>query len=63
MTIRNPLLWGTAQFRSASASKPAVLPRNRVMPLSGLSVGRIGMADLRDVLAKGWDDFGASTLR
>ena len=59
MTIRNPLLWGTDQFRSASAPKPAVLPRDRVMPLSGLNVGRIGMADLRDVLAKGWDDFGA----
>ena len=59
MTIRNPLLWGTAQFRPASASRPAVLPRDRVMPLSGLAVGRIGMADLRTVLAKGWDDFGA----
>lgn len=59
MTIRNPLLWGTDQFRSASPPKPAVLPRDRVMPLSGLSVGRISMVDLRDVLAKGWDDFGA----
>ena len=59
MTIRNPLLWGTDQFRPASAAKPAVLPRDRVMPLSGLNVGRISMVDLRDVLARGWDDFGA----
>ena len=57
--IRNPLLWGTDQFRSAPASRPAVLPQERVTPLSGLSVGRIGISDLRDVLAKGWEDFGA----
>ena len=59
MTIRNPLLWGTDQFRPGAAPKPAVLPQERVAALSGLSVGRIGMADFRDVLAKGWDDFGA----
>ncbi len=59
MMIRNPLLWGTDQLRPGAAPKPVVLPRERVLPLSGLSVGRIGMADLRDVLAKGWSDFGA----
>lgn len=59
MTIRNPLLWGTDQFRPGASAKPAVPARERVAALSGLSVGRIGMADLRDVLAKGWGDFGA----
>jgi uncharacterized membrane protein len=61
--IRNPVEWGADQLRTANtavgrASHSLRRPeRDRSSPLP--TVARIGVADLRDVLAKGLADFGA----
>jgi uncharacterized membrane protein len=64
MTIRNPVEWGVAQFRSAGA---AVGSANRGWHASeeearvlSPSVRRVTAADLRDVLDTGLRDFGAN---
>jgi uncharacterized membrane protein len=61
--IRNPIEWGWDQLRLATL---AVGSAGRSMRRIGENlhspappVRRIGVADLRDVLAKGLDDFGA----
>jgi uncharacterized membrane protein len=64
MTIRNPIGWGLDQLRHvnlATGSTGPSLRRTRVNLHSPLpAVRRIGPTDLRDVLARGLDDFGAN---
>ncbi len=63
MTIRNPIEWATDQIKLAglvvgSASRAGVGTEEdleRTLP----EVRRIGVADLKDVLARGLDDFAA----
>jgi uncharacterized membrane protein len=63
MTIRNPIEWATDQLKLAglvvgSASRAGVGTEEDVKaPLP--EVRRIGVADLREILAKGFDDFAA----
>jgi uncharacterized membrane protein len=63
MTIRNPVEWGWAQLHDAahavgSASRAVwqVQTRRETQPLA---VRAIGVADIKDALARGFDDFGA----
>src|SRR5258708_34656909 len=62
-TIRNPIEWGLDQFKLvnlAAGSTGRSLRRTRRNLHSPLpAVRRIGATDLRDVLARGLDDFGA----
>jgi uncharacterized membrane protein len=63
MTIRNPIEWGMDQLRVTNAALGSVAhsaslsEENTSGPLP--AVRRIGIADLRDALAKGLEDFGA----
>src|SRR5260221_802132 len=63
MTIRHPIEWGLDQFKLvnlAAGSTGRSLRRTRGNLHSPLpAVRRIGATDLRDVLARGLDDFGA----
>jgi uncharacterized membrane protein len=58
-TIRNPIEWGTEQFKHATehveASGHAIRGERASVP----AIQRIGLSDLRDALARGIDDFGA----
>ncbi|MGH7015187.1 MAG: DUF2189 domain-containing protein [Stellaceae bacterium] len=62
-TIRNPIEWGLDQLRHAAAGFGAAgralehIPATLHSPL--LTVRRVGLADLRDALARGAGDFGA----
>ena len=62
-TIRNPIEWGADQFRRASAhagsTGRALRGSEADAPSGPLTVRRIGVADLGEVLRKGVDDFGA----
>ncbi len=62
-TIRNPIEWGADQFRRASAhagsTGRALRGREADVTAGPLTVRRIGLADLREVLRKGMEDFGA----
>jgi uncharacterized membrane protein len=64
MTVRNPIEWGLDQLRHvnlATGSTGPSLRRTREKRHSPLpAVRRIGATDLRDVLARGLDDFGAN---
>jgi uncharacterized membrane protein len=64
MTIRNPIEWGLDQLKHlnlAAGSTGRSLRRTRENLHSPLpAVRRIGATDLRDVLARGLDDFGAN---
>ena len=63
MTIRNPIEWATDQFKLAglvvgSASRAGIgTEEDLAAPLP--EVRQIGVADLKDVLARGLDDFAA----
>jgi uncharacterized membrane protein len=63
MTIRNPIDWGTDQLRFAAPAveeaSHAVYHREEDVDSLRPSVHRIGVADVRDVLAKGFADFAA----
>src|SRR5260370_19748088 len=63
MTIRNPIKWGLDQFKLvnlAGGSTGRSLRRTRGnLHSPPPAVRRIGATDLRDVLARGLDDFGA----
>jgi uncharacterized membrane protein len=63
MTIRNPIEWGLDQFKLVNLTAGSTgrsLRRTRKNLHSPLpAVRRIGATDLRDVLARGLDDFGA----
>jgi len=60
--IRNPIEWGSDQLRNAnvalSRTGHAVVGDDVVRHGAHPSVRRIGMADLRDALRRGIDDFG-----
>lgn len=62
-TIRNPIEWGADQFRYAAAhvdSAGRTLRSSEAHARKGLpAIRQISLADLRDVLRKGLDDFGA----
>src|SRR3954449_12446935 len=60
--IRNPIEWGVDQLKTtdlAVARASHSLRHHGEAPSSLPAVHRIGVADLRDVLAKGLDDFAA----
>src|SRR5689334_11414029 len=61
MTIRNPLEWGLDQFRIAglalSSASNAIRGSDEELNAPPLAIRRIGVADLKDALAKGVDDF------
>jgi uncharacterized membrane protein len=63
MPIRNPIEWGMDQFRLANvavastAQSASLSEENTSRPLP--AIRRIGVADIRDALAKGLEDFGA----
>jgi uncharacterized membrane protein len=63
VTIRNPVEWGVDQFKHAALafeSAGRVGRRTRENLHSPLpAIRRISVADLRDILARGLDDFGA----
>jgi uncharacterized membrane protein len=61
MTIRNPVEWGVEQIRStvtavASTSRDAHRTEHGALPV----VRRLDVSDLKDALAKGFNDFGAN---
>jgi uncharacterized membrane protein len=63
MTIRNPVEWGWAQLHDAALAVGEagravwrVQARRETQPLA---VRGIGVADIKDALARGFDDFGA----
>jgi uncharacterized membrane protein len=63
MAIRNPVEWGVDQFKHAalafeSAGRAGRRTRDNLHSPAPV-VRRIGVTDLRDVLARGVDDFGA----
>ena len=63
MAIRNPVEWGVDQFKHAalafeSAGRAGRRTRDNLHSPAPV-VCRIGVTDLRDVLARGVDDFGA----
>lgn len=63
MTIRNPVEWGVEQFRTAGRTFSSVTGQESQAVEGDLAlpeVRRIEVADLWDVLAKGFDDFGAN---
>jgi uncharacterized membrane protein len=64
MSIRNPVEWGVAQFRQTivgfEAANRGIIPAGDVTRIPMPVVRRIHAADLRDVLARGFDDFGAN---
>ena len=57
-TIRNPIEWGADQARLTARLARAAVGDMRGSNVTALAVRRIGVADLREVLAQGWRDFG-----
>ena len=58
MTIRNPIEWGADQARAtAQVARTALFDEQRDTGVTTLAVRRIVLADLRDVLVRGWRDF------
>ncbi len=58
MTIRNPIEWGADQARAtAQVARSALLDEQRDTGVTALAVRRIALADLREVLGRGWRDF------
>ena len=60
MTIRNPLEWGVDQLRLAAHAVDSAGRAIREEPQAApLAVNRIGLADLKEALRQGLDDFTA----
>src|SRR3546814_1726859 len=63
LTIKNPVEWGWAQLtRTASAigaAGPALHHIQDTLHSPAPTIRRIGIADVREALAQGFDDFGA----
>lgn len=63
MTIRNPIEWGWAQLTHAASAMGSAGPSlhhiQDTMRSPAPSVRRIGVRDVGDALARGFDDFGA----
>ena len=65
MAIRNPVEWIVDQFRTSALAVETAGHDLRVSHENELhstlpAIRRIGVADLRDALARGWEDFKAS---
>ena len=62
MQIRNPIEWGYDQIRltAAAVGSAGRAVRGHTPVEAPPAVRRIAIGDLRDVLARGFDDFGAS---
>jgi uncharacterized membrane protein len=64
MTIRNPVEWGIDQFRSTGIAVGSAYQdfqsSAEEQQAASLAIRRITIADLRDVLRKGLQDFGAN---
>jgi len=58
-TIRNPIEWGTEQFKHATEHVESSGHSIRGEEVAPPTVRRIGIADLRDALKHGVDDFAA----
>lgn len=59
-TVRNPIEWSIDQLRLAGLAVESAGHALTAEPRPGaITIGRIGLADLRDALARGLDDFGA----
>lgn len=62
MTIRNPVEWGWAQLTNAASAigsaGPSLHHIQETMHSPAPALRRIGVADVRDALARGLDDFG-----
>ena len=60
-TIRNPIEWGAEQLRHATShvESSGRSIRGQGEPAARPAVRRIGLGDLREALAKGFDDFMA----
>ncbi|MBI3498823.1 MAG: DUF2189 domain-containing protein [Proteobacteria bacterium] len=63
MAIRNPIEWGWAQLNDAAlafgSARRAMRRLHENLHSPAPAIGRIRTAELREVLAKGLDDFGA----
>ena len=63
MSIRNPVEWGVDQFKHTvhgmESANRGILPTEGIARMSLPVVRRIHAGDLKDVLAKGFSDFGA----
>ena len=60
MYIRNPIEWSVDQLKSAGSTIETLVAGRRVQELRApLTIRRIGVAEIRDSLAKGIDDFAA----
>jgi uncharacterized membrane protein len=64
MSIQNPVEWGVERLKLAFVKMESVnrglLPAEQSIDSALPVIRRIGIADLRDVLARGFDDFGAN---
>jgi uncharacterized membrane protein len=61
MAIRNPIEWTADKIGLVGGERrPAHRYSRSTVAPQPLSIHRIGLDDIRDALAKGWDDFGAS---
>jgi uncharacterized membrane protein len=64
MSIRNPVEWGVDQFRQTIVGigtvNRGIVPVEDAGPVTLPGIRRIGIADLKEVLARGYDDFGAN---
>ena len=58
-TIRNPIEWGAEQFKHATEHVELSGHSIRGDDDAAPTIRRIGLADLRDALSRGIDDFGA----
>ncbi len=58
-TIRNPIEWGAEQFKHATEHVELSGHSIRGDDAAAPTIRRIGLADLRDALSRGIDDFGA----
>lgn len=64
MSIRNPVEWGVDQFRQTIVGigtvNRGIVPVEDAAPVALPGIRKIGIGDLKDVLARGYDDFGAN---
>jgi uncharacterized membrane protein len=59
MYIRNPVEWSLDQLKFAGSTIEALVTRDRADLHAPPAIRRIDAADIRDALAKGFDDFAA----
>ena len=59
MYIRNPVEWSLDQLKFAGATIETLVTGRGVGQGAAPTIRRLGLADIKDALAKGWDDFMA----